>query len=126
MRRVSRKDRAGHHYPGRKDHYLRYFGTNVGCPGSNRQLFDHIGFELAAAHHSLPGFTRVTGIGRSDIMAEDIAPLVEKYDAMAADWESGAIAWVAKKNNQRLLILRGVSDLVGGEGGRYMVIMKCS
>jgi len=52
-----------------------------------------------------------------DIMAEDIAPLVEKYDAMAADWESGAIAWVAKKNNQRLLILRGVSDLVGGEGG---------
>jgi len=52
-----------------------------------------------------------------DIMVEDIAPLVEKYDAVAADWESGAIAWVAKKNNQRLLILRGVSDLVGGEGG---------
>src|ERR1700690_948083 len=52
-----------------------------------------------------------------DIMVEDIALLVERYDAVAADWESGAIAWVAKKNNQRLLILRGVSDLVGGEGG---------
>jgi adenosylhomocysteine nucleosidase len=52
-----------------------------------------------------------------DIMVEDIAMLIQKYDAVAADWESGAIAWVAQKNNQRLLILRGVSDLVGGEGG---------
>lgn len=52
-----------------------------------------------------------------DILADDIAGLVEKYDAVAADWESGAIAWVADKNKQRLLILRGVSDLVGREGG---------
>ncbi len=52
-----------------------------------------------------------------DIVVEDIAMLISKYDAVAADWESGAIAWVAQKNNQRLLILRGVSDLVGGEGG---------
>ncbi len=52
-----------------------------------------------------------------DIMVDDISLLIKKYDAVAADWESGAIAWVAQKNNQRLLILRGVSDLVGGEGG---------
>jgi len=52
-----------------------------------------------------------------DIVVEDIPMLVQKYDAVAADWESGAIAWVAKKNNTRLLILRGVSDLVGGDGG---------
>ena len=52
-----------------------------------------------------------------DIMFDDITGLVEKFDAVAADWESGAIAWVADKNNQRLLILRGVSDLVGKEGG---------
>jgi adenosylhomocysteine nucleosidase len=52
-----------------------------------------------------------------DIVAEDIPMLIEKYDAVAADWESGAIAWVAKKNNTRLLILRGVTDLVGGDGG---------
>ena len=43
--------------------------------------------------------------------------LVEKYEAVAADWESGAIAWVAKKNGTRLLILRGVTDLVGTDGG---------
>jgi adenosylhomocysteine nucleosidase len=52
-----------------------------------------------------------------DIVAEDIPMLIEKYDAVAADWESGAIAWVAKKNSTRLLILRGVTDLVGGDGG---------
>jgi adenosylhomocysteine nucleosidase len=52
-----------------------------------------------------------------DIVVDDIPMLVEKYGAVAADWESGAIAWVAKKNNVRCLILRGVSDLVGGQGG---------
>jgi adenosylhomocysteine nucleosidase len=52
-----------------------------------------------------------------DILVEDIPMLIEKYDAVAADWESGAIAWVAQKNNTRVLILRAVSDLVGGDGG---------
>ncbi len=52
-----------------------------------------------------------------DIVASDIPMLIEKYGAVAADWESGAIAWVAKKNNVRCLILRGVTDLVSPEGG---------
>ena len=52
-----------------------------------------------------------------DIVLEDIPMLIEKYNAVAADWESGAIAWVAKKNKMRLLILRAVTDLVGGDGG---------
>jgi adenosylhomocysteine nucleosidase len=52
-----------------------------------------------------------------DIVAEDIPMLIQKYGAVAADWESGAIAWVAKKNGTRLLILRGVTDLVGADGG---------
>ena len=54
--------------------------------------------------------------GDRDIVPQDIAELVSKYDAVAADWESGAIAWVAKKNGQKLLILRGVSDVVGEDG----------
>ena len=33
------------------------------------------------------------------------------------DWESASIAYVCKKNNVKLLILRGVSDLVGPDGG---------
>ncbi len=55
--------------------------------------------------------------GDRDIVPGDIPELIKKFGAVAADWESGAIAWVAKKNRQRLLILRGVSDLVGGDGG---------
>jgi adenosylhomocysteine nucleosidase len=52
-----------------------------------------------------------------DIVAQDIPMLIERYGAVAADWESGAIAWVARRNGARLLILRGVSDLVGSAGG---------
>jgi adenosylhomocysteine nucleosidase len=52
-----------------------------------------------------------------DLIAGDIPMLIEKYNAVAADWESGAIAWVAQRNHTRLLILRGVTDLVGGSGG---------
>ena len=52
-----------------------------------------------------------------DIVMGDIPGLVEKYGAVAADWESGAIAWVAQKNRLRCLILRGVTDLVGATGG---------
>ena len=52
-----------------------------------------------------------------DIVPDDIAGLIKKYDAAAADWESGAIAWVAKKNSVKCLILRGVSDLVNSEAG---------
>lgn len=55
--------------------------------------------------------------GDRDIVAGDITGLIDRYGAVAADWESGAIAWVADKNSQPLLILRGVSDLVGNAGG---------
>ena len=51
-----------------------------------------------------------------DIVREDIPMLISKYGAIAADWESGAIAWVARQNHQRLLILRTVSDVVGEAG----------
>ncbi len=52
-----------------------------------------------------------------DIVEGDIPMLEEKYGAIAADWESGAIAWVARRSGVRCLILRGVSDLVSVEGG---------
>jgi adenosylhomocysteine nucleosidase len=44
-------------------------------------------------------------------------PFLKQQGAIAADWESAALAWVARQNNARLLILRGVSDLVSEEGG---------
>jgi adenosylhomocysteine nucleosidase len=52
----------------------------------------------------------------SDLPPERIA-FLKLQGAIAGDWESGALAWVAKKNAARLLILRGVSDLVNEEAG---------
>jgi len=52
-----------------------------------------------------------------DIVAEEVGRLREQYGALAADWESGAIAWVCNRNGARCLILRGVSDLVSAAGG---------
>ncbi len=52
-----------------------------------------------------------------DILPEDIPSLIERFGARAADWESGAIAWVTARHGLRCMILRGVTDLVGTEGG---------
>ena len=70
----------------------------------------------------------------SDLLPEKI-PELTALGAVAADWESASLAWVAKKNDARLLILRAVSDLVSQQGGevydniglykkRTQVIMK--
>ena len=48
-----------------------------------------------------------------DINPDETPWLTEKFNTVAADWESGAIAWVARQNNLPCLILRAVSDLVG-------------
>ena len=55
--------------------------------------------------------------GDRDLVAQDIPLLKARYGAVAGDWESGAIAYVAARNGVRCLILRGVSDLVGSAGG---------
>jgi adenosylhomocysteine nucleosidase len=52
-----------------------------------------------------------------DLRAAEVDGLHQKYGAVAGDWESGAIAWVARRNRVPVVILRGVSDLVGVEGG---------
>jgi adenosylhomocysteine nucleosidase len=52
-----------------------------------------------------------------DIGPDDLPRLRRFPGAVAADWESGAIAYVAARNGTRCLILRGVSDLVGEDGG---------
>jgi nucleoside phosphorylase len=52
----------------------------------------------------------------SDLPPEKIPHLKQK-GAVVADWESAALAWVARKNGARLLILRAVSDLVNEKEG---------
>jgi len=52
-----------------------------------------------------------------DLVVEDLPRLRHEFDGAAVDWESGAIAYVAARNEVRCLILRGVTDLVGPDGG---------
>jgi len=51
----------------------------------------------------------------SDLLPDKI-PFLKSQGAIVADWESAALAWVARKNNARLLILRMVSDIVSDKG----------
>jgi adenosylhomocysteine nucleosidase len=52
-----------------------------------------------------------------DLRPEDLPRLKAEFGAVAGDWESGAIAWVAARHQTPCLILRGVTDLVGPGGG---------
>ena len=54
--------------------------------------------------------------GDRDLVVEEAPELVRRYGAAAGDWESGAIAWTAARSGVRLLILRGVTDLVSAAG----------
>lgn len=55
--------------------------------------------------------------GDRDLVPAQLAELATKYGAIAGDWESGAIAYTCARNRQRVVILRGISDLVHGETG---------
>jgi len=52
-----------------------------------------------------------------DLVPEEIAMLEENYHAIAGDWESGSIAYTCKRNNKKVIILRGVTDLVNPKAG---------
>jgi adenosylhomocysteine nucleosidase len=52
-----------------------------------------------------------------DLKPDEIGFLKKEYHAIAGDWESGAIAYTAKRNNKKIIILRAVSDLVGPQTG---------
>lgn len=66
--------------------------------------------------HPHPARRGILASADSDLPPAKIAYL-KSMGAIAGDWESGALAWVANKNAARLLILRGVSDLVNEEAG---------
>ena len=55
--------------------------------------------------------------GDRDLVPAELGELAARYGAVAGDWESGAIAYTCARNRQRVLILRGVTDLVSREGG---------
>jgi adenosylhomocysteine nucleosidase len=55
--------------------------------------------------------------GDRDLVASELGELAAKYQAVAGDWESGAIAYTCARNRQRLVILRGITDLVDPTAG---------
>ncbi len=66
----------------------------------------------------LPAGTRRARIASADqdidFQAYDL--LTKTHQATAADWETGAFAWVAARNHTPWLALRAVSDLVSPQG----------
>jgi adenosylhomocysteine nucleosidase len=52
----------------------------------------------------------------ADLDPAAVAGLAAKYHASVADWESGAIAWVATHNHTPVIILRGVTDVIDPAG----------
>ncbi|GAB4404935.1 MAG: hypothetical protein OHK0053_30610 [Microscillaceae bacterium] len=52
-----------------------------------------------------------------DLRTNEIEKLQKEYKAIAGDWETGAIAYTAARNQKKLLILRGVSDIVNTRRG---------
>jgi adenosylhomocysteine nucleosidase len=93
---------------------LEQMGDAEGAIAHYSTQLDLSWLEPPYPHDVRPG--RLVSADR-DLVPDDIPMLVEKYQAVAADWESGAIAWVAKRNGTRCLILRGVTDLVDADGG---------
>lgn len=74
--------------------------------------------DLSWLAEPLPFPTRRGLIASADgDLVPDKLTFLRARGALAADWESASLAWVAKKNNSRLLILRAVSDVVSEEGG---------
>jgi adenosylhomocysteine nucleosidase len=66
----------------------------------------------------LPGARRTHLVSADrDLRPIDVEDLVRRYDAVAADWESAAIAYVASRRATPLVIIRTVSDLVDTERG---------
>ena len=69
-----------------------------------------------------PPYPQPVHVGRMATADQDIDPrlvpvLRDQFHVAAADWESGAIAWVAQHNGIPCLILRTVSDVVSESGG---------
>lgn len=65
--------------------------------------------------------------GDADLVPASLPQLLHRFpDMLAADWESGAIAYVARLRGTRLIILRAVSDLTTADPARCTAITPAS
>lgn len=89
---------------GDPDEHIKYYTTKI----NTSWLYDPLPLTVIR--------TKLVSADR-DLICEEINSLRARFGAIAGDWESGAIAWVADKNNTLCLILRGVTDLVNDING---------
>jgi len=90
-----------HERMGDSEEAIAYYSTDLECPDIK-----------------MDGTIRKSAMVSAD---QDLDPLRipelrKRYNAIAGDWESSAIAHVAKKNNTRCYILRGITDIVDKTG----------
>jgi len=52
-----------------------------------------------------------------DLVTKEVNDLKASFNAIAGDWESGSIAYVSARNKKKLIILRGVTDIVSSQSG---------
>jgi len=82
---------------------IKYYTTNIGLSWLKDEPI-------------LKPQSKVMVTGDQDLCPERLPELYERYNSVVGDWESGSISWICKMNKTKLLILRGVSDLVGSSG----------
>src|SRR5262249_8769750 len=83
---------------------------------SSREAIAHYTTELTVPAQIPPSIIRATMYSADrDLTPAYLRDLETQYHPVVVDWESGAIAWVAKHNRTPLLILRGVTDLISLE-----------
>src|SRR5574341_1536606 len=88
----------------------------IGDPNVTTYYASSLDLSWIAEPYPHPARRGMIASADSDLPPEKI-PLLKSLGAIAADWESAALAWVARKNKARLLILRAVSDMVSEESG---------
>lgn len=92
--------------------------NRIGDPDSAiKRLTTKIDLSWLKEPYPIPVVKGTIVSGDRDLLPDQVGMLNEKYGAKVGDWESASIAYVCEKNNVKLLILRGVSDLVGPDGG---------
>lgn len=87
--------------------------------GDSKEAIADYSTQLDLSWLSIPDSIKKTILVSADrdLVPDEIESLKQNYGAIAGDWETGAIAYTCKRNNKKLLVLRGVSDLVSTSGG---------
>jgi adenosylhomocysteine nucleosidase len=81
--------------------------------GDSRKAIAHYATDLDIPENLPSSIIRTTMYSADcDLTPSNLWGLESRYRPTVVDWESGAIAWVARRNGVSILILRGVTDLV--------------